>query len=502
MAIRIGFICYLEIREGKMKCNNIYVIIFVLMTFACSNGYEINRHQDTEVTITPDYKDITVPCNIAPLNFSVNKAVLSFVKYETDGDSLLVEGKGGQTDIRIKKWHAFLKQAQGKQVNVTVVVKQDGIQIAHKPFSFYVSLDSIDEYLAYRLIEPGYAIWNQMGIYQRNLTNFEETPIIENKITKNNCVNCHSFCERNPEHYLFHMRSTLGGTVFVDGNSIDFVNTQVKETISPLVYPYWHLSGDFVAFSTNKTSQGFHPTQRVEVYDLASDVVVYQIKERTIISSPRLSSKDSYETFPTFSPDGKYLYFCTAQAKQIPDSIQSLKYSLCRVSFDEMSGSFGESIDTLFYAGRENKSFSFPRISPDGRFLLGTVSDYGTFPIWHKDADLYLINLRTGKGGYVASANSQDTESYHSWSSNGRWVVFSSRRLDGLYTRPYLVYVSSNGTFGKPFLLPQENVDYYNELLKSYNIPEFITGKVDNKSFFIRYVAECGGENVRFRKAD
>lgn len=480
-----------------MKCI-IYMVLFVLMTLACSPGYKIDQYQDKEVSINPDYKDITVPHNIAPLNFTVNGSLLSFVKYEVDGDSLIVGEKDNQTDIPLKKWHEFLERAQGKQVNVTVVVNQKGTYVAYKPFSFHVSADPIDGYLAYRLIEPGYAIWNQMGIYQKNLTNFEETSIIENKVTKDNCVNCHSFCERNPEHYLFHMRSTLGGTVFVNGDSIDFVNTQAKEAISPLVYPYWHPSGDYVAFSTNKTSQGFHPTQRVEVYDLASDVVVYQIKEHMIISSSRLASKDSYETFPAFSPDGKSFYFCTAQAKSMPDSIQSLKYNLCRVSFDEESGCFGESIDTLFNAEREDKSFSFPRISPDGHFLLGTVSGYGTFPIWHKDADLYLIDLRTGRGEYAVPANSEDTESYHSWSSNGRWVVFSSRRGDGLYTRPYIVHVSSNGTFSKPFLLPQEDIGYYDELLKSYNIPEFITGKVNNKSFFIRHMAENGEKKVSF----
>ena len=217
-----------------MKCI-IYMVLFVLVTFACTDGYKIDLHQDVDVSITPDYKDITVPYNIAPLNFSVDKSALSFVKYETKENSLIVKGKGNQTDIPLKKWHEFLEQAQGKQVNVTVVVNQKGTHVAYKPFSFHVSADLVDEYLAYRLIEPGYAIWSQMGIYQRNLTNFEETPIIENKITKGNCVNCHSFCGRSPEHYLFHMRSTLGGTVFVNGDSIDFVtpsNCRIKLLMS------------------------------------------------------------------------------------------------------------------------------------------------------------------------------------------------------------------------------------------------------------------------------
>jgi hypothetical protein len=74
--------------------------------------------------------------------------------------------------------------------------------------------------------------------------------------------------------------------------------------------------------------------------------------------------------------------------------------------------------------------------------------------------------------------NSSDVESYHSWSGNSRRVVFSSRRIDGLYTRPYIAYINPDGKPAKPFLLPQKDVDFYHRFLKSYNIPEFVAGKV------------------------
>ena len=153
-------------------------------------------------------------------------------------------------------------------------------------------------------------------------------------------------------------------------------------------------------------------------------------------------------------------------------------------------------ITQLGDARANGKSVSFPRVSPDGRFMLCTLSGYGTFPIWHKDADLYMIDLKSGVGSYPETLNSNDTESYHSWSSNGRWVVFSSRRLDGLYTRPFIAYVGKDGKTGKPFLLPQKEADYYAGLMKSYNIPEFVTGKVTNRSYQIRRLAEQGGISV------
>lgn len=68
--------------------------------------------------------------------------------------------------------------------------------------------------------------------------------------------------------------------------------------------------------------------------------------------------------------------------------------------------------------------------------------------------------------------NSSDVESYHSWSSNGRWVIFSSKRIDGRYTRLYVAHWDGK-RFTKPLLLPQKNPEHNRERLYSYNIPEF-----------------------------
>jgi hypothetical protein len=109
-----------------------------------------------------------------------------------------------------------------------------------------------------------------------------------------------------------------------------------------------------------------------------------------------------------------------------------------------------------------------------------TLSDHATFPIWHQEADLWMIDLQNGnKPIQLDALNSPSVESYHSWSSNGHWVVFSSRRKDGLYTRPYIAYIAADGTTGKPFILPQERGDFYQECMTSFNIPELVKGKVE-----------------------
>ncbi|MDO4558801.1 MAG: hypothetical protein Q4C47_07540, partial [Planctomycetia bacterium] len=148
-----------------------------------------------------------------------------------------------------------------------------------------------------------------------------------------------------------------------------------------------------------------------------------------------------------------------------------LMYNILRIPFDAQSRSFGEP-EMVVDAASQRQSVVHPRLSPDGRYLLYTQSNYGNFPIWHREADLWLLDLETGQTRRTDEINSPETESYHTWSSSGRWIVFSSRREDSLYTRLYFAHFSANGTFGKPFLLPQRDPRQNQELFKSYNIPE------------------------------
>ena len=181
-----------------------------------------------------------------------------------------------------------------------------------------------------------------------------------------------------------------------------------------------------------------------------------------------------FETFPVFSPDGHKLYFCSAEAKPIPEKYNEIRYNLCCIDFNPENGMFGERVDTLINANVMKKSISFPRPSYDGRYIMFTLSDYGNFSIWHKEADLWLLDLQDGTIRPVDEVNSKDTESFHNWSGNSRWFVFSSRRGDGLYTRLYIAGMDETGRVTKPFLLPQENPwKYYDRCIYSYNVPEF-----------------------------
>jgi hypothetical protein len=490
--------------DYMLKIKNILFSAGLIVLASCSGVPGKFTEKNVLPFLFPDVTDVTVPVNIAPLNFKITEPSKKLIAiFESEKWKLEIHGKN-KIEIPVNKWHRLLEKCAGNSLNVTVYSKTEGIWLKYLPFKINVKNSPIDSYLAYRLIAPGYESWSEMGIYQRNLTNFDEDPIIDNRLLPGNCMNCHSFNNNNPELMMFHLRGNIAGTILVKDGVSTKLNTKTDSTISNCVYPYWHPSGSYIAFSVNSISQVFHTTKekRIEVMDSKSDLVVYDINANKLITSKMISSDGSFETFPTFSADGGVLYFCSAKKVTLPDDYNKVKYSLCKISFDASSGTFGNQVDTLISSYKTGKSISFPRTSHDGKYLMFTMSDYGNFTIWHKEADLYLLNLSDGTYKKINAVNTDNTESYHSWSSGSHWFVFSSRRTDGLYTRPYFAWLDENGEATKPFMLPQEDPDFYDYCLRSFNVPELITGRVLANGRNMLKTIGSAAKNVTFELKD
>jgi Tol biopolymer transport system component len=147
---------------------------------------------------------------------------------------------------------------------------------------------------------------------------------------------------------------------------------------------------------------------------------------------------EDFETYPVFSSDGKTLYFCSAPKVEVPAQAEYLHYNLCSITFDKDTESFGDQVDTLINAAAVGKSVTFPRPSYDGRWILYSYADFGNFPINHKDADLWLLDLEDGSTHPLERANPSYSESFHNWSSDSHWILFASRRGDSLYSCIYV----------------------------------------------------------------
>ena len=199
-----------------------------------------------------------------------------------------------------------------------------------------------------------------------------------------------------------------------------------------------------------------------------------------ILHSPLLEGDGLFETEPAFSADGKTLYFCRSKAFDVPRQVDSVRYDLCRISFDAGKGRFGDTVEVLIPAASMGKSITWPRPSYDGKYLMFCVTDFSNFPIDHKEADLWIMDLETGQYRPMDEVNSDYSESYHNWSSDSGWFLFASRRLDGLYGTLWFSTIGPDGKATKPFLLPVENpAEYYHTTDYSFNVPDFTDRKVN-----------------------
>ena len=471
--------------------RNVAIIGFCLAMMACTSPSvpEVFTDVNALPTIYPDYTNVTVPINIAPLTFQLDEEASEMIARYRVGDEELVFADKAQPSI--DDWRRLTEKAKGNAITVDVYARKADQWTHYKPFSIFVSPDSIDSYLSYRLIHPSFVSYESLTINQRCLETYDESVIYDNILCsfekEAQCINCHHYQQYNPERMQFHARQNNGGTVIAYDGHIKKVNMRNDSILSAGVYPAWHPWLKLIVYSTNLTAQSFHTTHhnKIEVFDSESDLIAYDIDKGEVSNL----ENDPYEleVFPAWAPDGKSLYYCSAhfewqdstlsKVDEIIKRSQDIKYNIYRKRFNPETMTFGPR-ELVFSADSLNKSATLPRISPDGRYLMFTLAEYGVFHIWHHDADLWLLDLQTGQARAAKELNSPDTESYHAWSSNGKWVVFSSRRDDGTYTRPFFAHIGQDGHGTKPFELPSADPDYHRQFMRCYNIPEFMHGPV------------------------
>ena len=431
--------------------------------------------------IYPDYVGVTIPVDIAPLNFCVDSAErMDVTLVGEDGSSLNVNAQFADFDI--DEWKTLVAANVGGKLSVKTTVLRNGRWTEYAPFDIFVSADSLSDFgVVYRKLAPGYETFSDIGIFQRDIHTFKEYPIVDHTAAPGECINCHAFKGTDPNYFQLHFRGMHGATLIQHNGIRRWLDTKTDSTIANCMYPYWHPSGNYCAYSLNLVLQRFFTCGEdyIDVFDRASDAVILDVRTNELILADIFRTPD-LESFPVFSADGKTIYYTTSKNYTDPSDFEKLRYDLCRVSFDPETGKIGTHVDTIMKVSNINKSIAFPSPSHDGKFLLYCYSDHGVFPINCRDADLWLYNISTGDTFPLDAVNSNEAESYHSWSTNSRWIVFCSRRDDGLYSRLFIAHIDADGRPGKAFVLPQRNpLEYYMRSHHAYNVPEFVSRKVE-----------------------
>jgi hypothetical protein len=458
------------------------VLPVVCLLAACQARWPENATRVSRPpVISPDYAGTTIAPNIAPLNFQVKERATQFVVRLSGsrGGTVDVSSRDGRIVWPAGAWRDIISRNRGAAVTVEVSVQDEaGTFRRFEPVRMDVAQEPLDRYLVYRLIPPLDHYSVNMSIYQRDVEGFSERPVIENQnfsVGRDGCMNCHTFRRNRPDRMSLQVRSaTFGKLLLFTKNGVpQKVDTSASGfSKSPAAYQDWHPDGRHIAFSVNKVRPIEHTIgDHRDAWDDDSDLAVYDTDANQIVTSREIADPTRRENWPAWSADGRTLYF--SSAPQVPvTELDSLKYDLMRIPYDPQTGTFGRK-ETVLSAADSGMSATQAKESPDGRWLLMVLAEHGYSPVYEMSSSLHVIDLKTGARHPLTAAN-RAGDSWHSWSSNGRWVAFASKRDGGVLARIYFTYFDKDGQSRKPFALPQEDPSFYDSCTFTFNLPELI----------------------------
>lgn len=443
---------------------------------------------DSLPQIYPDYTNVTIPVNIAPLNFKIESNGDKFVVKATYGDKERVFGADSEGIVKIssKTWKEMTNLANGESIRYDIYAKQGEKWVKYNTFRQTVVSDSIDNFLTYRLIEPLYKNVGHMGIYQYNTETSQEKAIFDyrkNQISRDYdhtyCMNCHTSQRSNPANRMFYVRGKKGGMMLTYNGETKLVNTKCGDMKYSTAYASWHPTLPLIACTSENVRQSFPSNDNKKIYqfDRYGDIMLYDVEKNEVTALYKTPNRT--EGLLTWSPDGEYLYYCyTDSAITEPSTATKQRYNIARVKFNAKDKSIGES-ELLVNATSVDSSAASPKVNIDGKHMMFRMGKYGMYMQTNKTADIYMMNLDTKKYYALDSLNSTQADHFHDFSSTGRWIVFESKKEDGNYAKVYFSYFDKDGVAHKPFAIPHENPLWDKELMKSYNCTEFCTAAND-----------------------
>jgi hypothetical protein len=466
------------------------------------------EQRQEEAAIFPNYQGtLTIPNNIAPLNFEILEDAKYFVVQIIANGTVQFQQKiknqklsivNCQLSIPIKSWQKILNSHTTDTLEIHISSGNSLKKMtAYKPFYWIVSEDAIDPYLVFRRIAPTETPEKPqlIGIFEYGLETFEQRTLINSYLTDYGCMNCHYFSNNQSSRMSIHFRRKHAGTLITSPDSSFMVDLRLPNGEKG-IFGAFSPNGRYLAFSTNQLGALFTVNvQRLKMwsYELASNMFVYDVQNNAILSSDGLMASGRQKTYPCWSHDGTFLYFCQTNW-QIPfltdsstvfERLRNTHYELVRAKINVPSETF-ETVETIVAtADIGGRSISFPRCSPDGRFVAFSTTEFGTLDPNSIDGRLWFYDLNTKTAKEIEPDLDAPIVSTSTWSSNSRWIVVSSRRLDGVFSRPFLAHVDTEGNVSKFFVMPQKNPAHYRKQDFSYSLPELITSPVPLNAYDI-----------------
>jgi tetratricopeptide (TPR) repeat protein len=407
------------------------------------------------------------------------------------------------------EWINLKRLSSSGPVSLTIIGSKKGLsggKLTSAKIHFSTSSDSIGASVFYRAVPLpfGYAAKhvNEIEWYTGNVAGGKPHKILD-KIPV--CANCHSFSANgviamdidysNDKGSYFI--SSLDDTVMLSNDKIitwsDYKRFEGEPTygllsqISPdgrYVLSTVKDRSVFVAVDDPYYSQLFFPIKGI--------LCTYDRTTRKFFELPGACDKKYVQSNPNWSPDGKEVLFTKAtrymsskieksasvllNAEDVKEFIsrqKEFKFDLYRLPFNEGRGGIAAPVPG---ASANNKSNYFARYSPDGKWIVFCQAE--NFMLLQHDSKLYIMPAAGGNPRPM-KCNTEQMNSWHSWSPNSRWLLFSSKAR-GPYTQLYVTHIDENGNDSPPVFLENLVIDK-----RAANIPEFLNNSFPHLSKMI-----------------
>ena len=399
------------------------------------------------------------------------------------------------------EWTRIVKTGPGKDLTIEVAPAARAEPPGAARTTVSISGDAVGASLFYREVnlpfidavkDPSDIRWRFGSISER-----EKPPVILTGLPV--CGNCHSFSadgkvmgmdvdyandkgsyviKKVSKEIVLDKASVISWSDFHKGEQ-DKLTFGLLSQVSP--------DGRFV-ISTVMDRSVFVPLPDLEFSQLFFPVkgilVVYDRQAGTFAPLPGADDPEYVQSNASWSPDGKHVLFARSRAHELEnigdklllsqedceefiDGGKKFKFDIYRVPFNEGRG--GEA-EPLAGASKNGLSNYFPRYSPDGKWIVFCRAE--SFMLLQPDSELFIIPAGGGKARRLA-ANTSRMNSWHSWSPNSRWLVFSSK-ASGPYTQLMLTHIDAEGNSS-----PAIELDYLTSPDRAANIPEFVDVPAD-----------------------
>jgi tetratricopeptide (TPR) repeat protein len=242
--------------------------------------------------------------------------------------------------------------------------------------------------------------------------------------------------------------------------------------------------------STVKDLSVFRPVDNLTFSQLFFPVkgilCIYDRETESFAALPGADDEQYVQSNAVWSPDGKYIVFARAKALEVPEprvnelglteadempdfvkTKQPFRFDLYRIPFNDGRGGLAEPLAGASHNGRSNY---FARYSPDGRWIVFCQAN--SYMLLQPDSELYIIPAGGGDARRL-ECNRELMNSWHSWSPNSRWLVFTSKVFTP-YTQLFLAHIDEQGKASPPVLL-----SWFSAPDMAANIPEFVNTRPD-----------------------